>query len=134
MKKSIQLLVLLSLPLLSYAQLTLTIEINELQNSDGQIFLELKNEQEIKVAGVTKNITNNQCTIVIENLKPGKYSFKYFHDENKNSKLDVNWMGIPKEGFGFSNNPKSTLGPPDFEKTIFNLNESIVKKCKPVYL
>jgi len=42
-------------------------------------------------------------------------------------------MGIPKEGFGFSNNPKMTFGPPSFEKTIFNLNESIVKKCKPVY-
>jgi len=56
MKNRITVFLLLLIPQLSIAQLTLTIEVNELQNSDGQIFLELSNEQEIKVAGVTKNI------------------------------------------------------------------------------
>jgi uncharacterized protein (DUF2141 family) len=78
-------------------------------------------------------ISYNKCVIVIENLKPGKYAFKFFHDENMNDKLDTSWMGIPKEGFGFSNNPSMTFGPPSFDKTIFELSESLLIKSKPKY-
>jgi uncharacterized protein (DUF2141 family) len=115
------------------AQLSLSIEINNLRNNKGQVHLELSNENEEQVVGVTKNISNNKCVFVIENLEPGKYAFKFFHDENKNDKLDTNWLGIPKEGFGFSNNPSMTFGPPSFDKTIFELKESISIKCKPKY-
>lgn len=118
---------------LSVAQLTLTIEISEIRNNQGKIHLELSNENEEQVAAISKNITNNKCIIVIENLKPGNYAFKFIHDENGNNKLDTNRMGIPIEGFGFSNNPKMTFGPPPFRKTVFELNESKLMKCKPKY-
>ena len=121
------------MPLLSLAQLTLTIEISDLRNNNGQIQFELSNEQEVRVVALTRSISDNKCRIVIDNLKPGKYSFKFFHDENKNEKLDTNILGIPKEGFGFSNNPSMTFGPPAFDKTIFELKESKVIKCKPKY-
>lgn len=120
-------------PFLAIAQFSLTVEIVDLRNSKGQIHLELCNEKEVRVTGVTKSITDNKCRIVFENLKPGKYAFKFFHDENKNEIIDVNWIGIPKEGFGFSNNPSMTFGPPSFDKTIFELKESIAIKCKPKY-
>ncbi len=126
-------LVFCLIPVFPSAQLSLTIEIDGLRNNSGQIHLELSNEKEEQVAGITKNIANNKCIIVIENLKPGRYAFKFFHDENKNEKLDVNWLGIPKEGFGFSNNPIMIFGPPSFDKTLFELNESKVKNCKPKY-
>lgn len=115
------------------AQLSLTIEINNLRNNNGQVHLELSNENEEQVFGVTKNISNNKCVIVFENLIPGKYAFKFFHDENKNDKLDTNWLGIPREGFGFSNNPTMTFGPPSFYKTVFELKESLEIKCNPKY-
>lgn len=121
------------LPVTMFGQLTLTIEIGELRNSVGQVHVELSNEKEVRVAGVTKSISDNKSLIVFENLKPGRYAFKFFHDENKNEKLDVNWLGIPKEGFGFSNNPSMTFGPPSFDKTIFELKESTLIKCKPKY-
>ncbi len=121
------------MPLASLAQLTLTIEINDLRNNNGQIQFELSNEQEVRVVALSRSISDKKCSIVIENLKPGKYSFKFFHDENKNEKLDTNMIGIPKEGFCFSNNPSMTFGPPAFDKTIFELKESKVIKCKPKY-
>ena len=127
------LIICLLIHTISVAQLTLTIEINELRNNTGQIHIEISNEQEVRVVGVTKSISDNKSLIIIENLNPGRYAFKFFHDENKNEKLDVNWLEIPKEGFGFSNNPSMTFGPPSFDKTIFELNESIVIKCKPKY-
>ena len=126
-------LVFCFLPIINFAQLTLTIEISGLRNNNGQVHLELSNEHAEMVSGVSKGIANNTCEIVIENLKPGRYAFKFFHDENSNKKLDTNWLGIPKEGFGFSNNPAMTFGPPSFEKTLFELNASKRIQCKPKY-
>lgn len=135
MKKIVYLLsiLLFIIPFGLVAQFSLTIEINELRNNKGQVHLELSNENEEQITGITKELSSNSCVIVIHNLKPGKYSFKFFHDENNNKELDTNWIGIPKEGFGFSNNPSMTFGPPSFDKTIFELNESIVIVSKPKY-
>ena len=44
----------------------------------------------------------------------GKYGVVVIHDENKNHKLDRNIFGIPKEGFGFANNPRVLLMAPPF--------------------
>ena len=48
--------------------------------------------------------SGDSITVVFENLKPGKYAVSVLHDANKNKDLDKNKLGIPKEGFGFSNN------------------------------
>jgi uncharacterized protein (DUF2141 family) len=127
-------ILLVLVPFRLFAQFSLTIEIKELRNNNGQINLELSNQHEEQIAGITKKLSSNSCVIVIDNLKPGKYAFKFFHDENMNNELDTNWLGIPKEGFGFSNDPSMTFGPPSFDKTIFYLNKSIVIACKPKYL
>jgi uncharacterized protein (DUF2141 family) len=47
-------------------------------------------------------------------LPPGKYAVVVLHDENKNEKLDRNFLGIPDEGFGFSNNPRVFMTAPSF--------------------
>jgi uncharacterized protein (DUF2141 family) len=39
-------------------------------------------------------------------LPAGSYAVQVMHDENDNGKLDANFMGIPIEGYGFSNNPQ----------------------------
>jgi len=48
-------------------------------------------------------------------LKPGRYAVAVYHDENDNGELDANILGMPTEGFGFSNDAKGFAGPPDFE-------------------
>ena len=116
-----------------YGQDVLRIEINELKNNDGHILLELSNHKSDFIKGVSKEIENKKCIIIINDLSPGKYSFKYFHDENNNKELDTNWIGIPTEGFGFSNNARGTFGPPNFEKTIFEIKGNVTKKCIPKY-
>lgn len=121
------------LPLTGFSQLTLSIEISELKSNEGQVHLELSNEDEKQVAGVSESISDHRCVIHIKDLKPGKYSFKYFHDANGNKELDTSWLGIPKEGFGFSNNPGISFGPPSSEKILFELKESTVIKCIPKY-
>ncbi len=41
------------------------------------------------------------------------------HDENMNGRIDYNWLGIPREGYGFSNDARGTLGAPSFEQAAF---------------
>jgi len=52
-------------------------------------------------------------------IPPGTYALAVIHDENRNGKLDTNWMGIPTEGYGFSNEAKALLGPPSFSAAKF---------------
>src|SRR3974377_2274066 len=51
-------------------------------------------------------------------LPEGRYAIAVLHDENTNHKLDRNFIGIPKEGFGFVNNPRVGLSAPSFEAAI----------------
>jgi len=118
----------------TFAQFSLTIEINQLENNDGQVIMEFCNENGEEISGIIQTIEKNKSIIIIENLKPGSYSFKYFHDENKNKKLDANWIGMPKEGFGFSNNATGTFGPPSLKKTLFIIKGNQKLTCNPIYL
>lgn len=50
------------------------------------------------------------------------YAVSVFHDANMNERLDKNFMGVPKEGYGASNNPKKKMGPPNFDEAKFQLS------------
>ena len=60
-------------------------------------------------------------------LPYGTYTIAIFHDVNDNGKLDTNFMGIPKEPYGFSNNARSKWGPPKYEAARFDLQEAEVR-------
>ncbi len=55
-------------------------------------------------------------------LPAGDYAVTVFHDENGNSELDANFVGMPKEPWGFSNNARGNFGPPKFADTKFALD------------
>ena len=59
--------------------------------------------------------------IVLEEIPEGEYAIAVFHDENTNGKLDTNFLGIPKEQYGFSNHAKGQMKPPKFEDAKFKL-------------
>jgi len=54
-----------------------------------------------------------------EDIPPGRYALGVIHDENMNGKLDLGPLGIPKEGYGFSNDATGWLGAPTFEAASF---------------
>lgn len=55
------------------------------------------------------------------NVDPGLHAVSVLHDENNNGRLDTNFLGIPREGVGVSNNPPPRRGPPDFSEAEFHL-------------
>jgi len=56
----------------------------------------------------------------IPRRRVGKYAVSVFHDENSNGKLDTNFLGIPREGVGASNNAKGHFGPRNSARQRFN--------------
>lgn len=56
-------------------------------------------------------------------LPDGDYAVSTFLDENKNGKLDTNFLGIPKERFGFSRNPRILTGAPSYQDCEISVSE-----------
>ena len=61
--------------------------------------------------------------VVLEDLPAGEYALAVFHDENGNDALDKNWLGLPKEDYGFSMARTKTFGPPSFRESMKSLIE-----------
>jgi uncharacterized protein (DUF2141 family) len=57
----------------------------------------------------------------IISIPTGEYAIIVLHDENRNEKMDTGFMGMPKEGYGCSNNSMSFIGIPKLEKSLFLL-------------
>jgi len=61
--------------------------------------------------------TQARCDFV--DIAPGTYSLAVIHDENMDGKLGTNGIGIPTEGYGFSNGASALMGAPSFEAARF---------------
>jgi uncharacterized protein (DUF2141 family) len=64
-------------------------------------------------------------TVTLEGVPAGTYAIKMFQDANRNEKFDTNWLGLPSERYGFSNNAKPDwmhLSPPGFNAAKIELN------------
>lgn len=64
-------------------------------------------------------IRKSQARCDFEDIPPGTYAMAVIHDANMNGKLDTNLLGIPREGYGFSNDAKGLFGAPSFSAASF---------------
>lgn len=118
----------------------INIEIQNLKNIIGKVSIGLYNKSEdflivSKVyKGVHLDINSHTLSYTFKEIPNGIYAVSVFHDENSNTKLDKNFLGIPKEGYGFSNNTKSTLLTPSFDDAKFKVStQTIHLKIKMEY-
>jgi uncharacterized protein (DUF2141 family) len=109
-----------------FAQQTLTVQITKVKSDKGQIAVALYNSEKdfmkVRYQGKVTKALKGTVEIVFDNIPVGYYGLSVIHDANENLKLDTNILGIPKEGFGFSNNAMGTFGPPSFEKAKVEVN------------
>ena len=63
--------------------------------------------------------SNTSCSFSI--VEPGTYAIAVVHDENGNGKLDKNFVGVPSEGYGVSNNKTYALSAPKWDESTFKL-------------
>ena len=64
-------------------------------------------------------VRNEQARCDFEDIPPGTYALAVIHDEDSDGTLNTNWLGIPTEGYGFSNDARGLLGPPTFRAARF---------------
>lgn len=68
------------------------------------------------VAATIRKAVKGEMRVVFAGLAPGDYAVAAFHDADGNGELGRNIVGLPTEGFGFSNGATGFMGPPSFDK------------------
>ena len=68
-----------------------------------------------RLVGIAMRAIAGTQSVVFTNLKPGAYAVIVFHDANDSGKLTENWLGVPTEGYGFSNNAEGLMSAPSFK-------------------
>ena len=107
------------------ANLTVTVE--QVRNSKGEIRFSIFNVpsqfpqgNELDSKDVPAQL--GFVTVQFYNLVLGAYAIAIHHDENSDGEMNTNFIGLPKEGYGFSNNAKVNFAAPAFEAAAFNLD------------
>jgi uncharacterized protein (DUF2141 family) len=72
-----------------------------------------------EMRGVAAPIKNGQATCVFSAIPAGPYAVAVFHAEHNETRMETGLFGKPKQGYGFSNNPSTTFGPPSFASAAF---------------
>ena len=89
----------------------LTVTITDIHEAKGFLMVSLVNSdaawnnQDKPVAVRKIAAVQGEVKLQFKDVAPGTYAVQVMHDENGNDKLDTNFLGIPTEGYGFSNNP-----------------------------
>ncbi len=129
-------LLLFAFPFLGMSQFSLSVEVQGVKSSLGNINIAIYNRSQgflefEKVFKVDRIAAQEATTnFKIMDLPNGEYAVAIFHDENGNDKLDTNWLGIPKESVAFSNAKIKAFGPPSYKECAFNLNRDLDLKMQ----
>ncbi len=107
----------------------LIIHVVDLRNHDGDLILGIFRtangfpaEQAKSVNWQVKPAAGNGVFAV--DLPPGTYAASALHDENRNGQIDKNFLGVPTEGYGVTNNPKPKRRAATFGEATFTLPAS----------
>jgi uncharacterized protein (DUF2141 family) len=117
------------------------VEITHIQNENGDVKITVHNKAEafpnnhaLSVARTTSEISGTTIKAVFDSIPYGEYAISILHDENGNGIMDSNWVGIPQEGYGASNDAPAKMGPPKYEDAKFTLDKPELNlKIKMVY-
>jgi len=103
------------------------------ENNEGDCRFALNNSEELHeredtvFIGLILTIKNDTVVVEIDSLNYGWYAIKVLQDENRNAELDTDFLGIPSERYGYSNDASGWFGPPSWEKAKFLLNQEVLK-------
>ena len=85
-------------------------------------------EPKYALARVKVQPRDKAATCAFLDVKAGRYAVALWHDVNNNGKVDSNWLGIPNEPVGASNNAKGSFGPPKFASASFEYRPPLLRQ------
>lgn len=104
----------------------LSVNVSGLRNDNGVVRCELYasaatfRKPGSGLQGVAARPTGPVATCVFNGIAAGNYAVAVFHAEQNEAQIEYGTFGKPKQGYGFSRNPPTTVGPPSFEAASFN--------------
>lgn len=109
----------------------LTVIVNNVQQDSGQVMLGLfssaegfpKTISQGALARAKERSATGQIRLLFKGLAAGQFAATAFHDLDSNGKLNANFMGLPTEPYGFSNNARGNFGPPAFKDAVVTLGD-----------
>jgi len=108
---------------------TLTVTVTGLRGGKGTLFVTVWNDggrflKDVRQAAARRMVpvSGPEMTVVVEGLPRGVYAVTAFQDENGNGELDRNFLGLPREPVGASNDARGKMGPPKFKAAAFELS------------
>ncbi|MEM1262928.1 MAG: DUF2141 domain-containing protein [Pseudomonadota bacterium] len=107
---------------------SLDIEVTAIEAPTGFIMLAMFDSAEAfndggkPVRAVKLPVEGERVEARFDDLPAGKYAIKLYHDANGNGEMDSNMLGLPIEGYGFSNNV-GRFGQPPFTDAAFEVAE-----------
>lgn len=109
-----------------------TVVIEGVRSEKGKLILAVfKDQQGFKMRKPIKRIVLKKSELkeyeVSLHLDPGTYGITLLDDENLNHRMDYNFIGIPKEGFGFSNYYHTGLSKPHFDRFKFEIEANTLQ-------
>lgn len=126
---TIFLLLISSFSLSVMAQNSITISVKNIKEVKGALHIAIYTNdtnwlsEEHYFKKIIVDVLENNVSHSLHHLPPGNYAISLFHDENNDGKMNMNWIGIPAEKFGFSNNPRVIMSAPSFEDALVTLKE-----------
>ncbi|BBJ00699.1 hypothetical protein FGKAn22_23910 [Ferrigenium kumadai] len=76
--------------------------------------------------GTASEASSDRLIVLLPDLPSGRYAVAVYADNNRNGRLDRNFLGVPTEIYGFSNNARGRFGPPGFAEAAFELGDGTV--------
>lgn len=107
------------------AQTKVVVQVSNFENNKGTCLVCLYDNAKAfsgkgePIATLTVGISNKTAAAVFENVPEGTYAVSVIHDANNNRKFDTNFLGIPKEGYGASQNKLPFAAAPKFDDNKF---------------
>jgi len=131
----LKILLLLLLPARSGNSQTVEVFITGIRSEKGQIVIGVfkddesfqKEESFMEKRFVKSGISNREMRVQFS-LETGIYGLSLLDDENSNGKMEYNVLGIPKEGFGFSDYYHKGIKKPKFDSYKFSINKDQTKR------
>ena len=122
----------MTLPANTASNSRFTVDISGLRNQNGRLCLSLFSSEQgfpsqSERAIASRCIQAKEASATFNQLPPGRYAVAVIHDSNNDGKLNTGFLGIPKEGFGFSRNPRIGTRVPSFRDTAFLVSRESIK-------
>lgn len=103
------------------------LQIEGFKKAEGEIRIAMFNSKDSytkePIHAVVLTVDSTSIEWEVPALPYGEYAIAVYHDKNKNGKLDTNFLGIPKERYGFSNNARGRFGPASWDDAYFSVTE-----------